>query len=317
MWTRQAARVVRACGVRGLQTALSIACVAGGALGGTRAEAAPLERAGFTLTWQTPPQCPSKDDLLEDIARLVGELDGEEPNLVARARVTPEPGGRWRLLLETELDGTPGERELEGNSCDAVARAAAVMIALMLNPHATFEPEPTSEPLTTRLGIDSRLELSRGTMPSWSPELSLGVVGGWGRAWFRVGAGIGLPQRAELSGDSARGGDLWHGSGQGSLCWDLLGEDAVFGACGLVEVHRLQGRGRGIANPRTGVVWWTDAGLALVGRVPVTSAFALGAHVEGAVPLARPSLYVQGLGLVHQPKGLASTLGISALFQFR
>lgn len=108
---------------------------------------------------------------------------------------------------------------------------------------------------------------------------------------------------------------MWLLTGEGAACWNFLGDGSVLGACGLLQVHRLEGRGAGIQNPRTGVVWWTDAGLALVGRVHLSRAFLLGARVEGVVPFARPALFIEELGLVHEPNEFGTALGVGVLLQ--
>lgn len=173
--------MVRACRVRGLQNALWIAGVAGSLLVANSGKAASGQHSAFTLSLNAPAQCPSEADVREDIDRLVGERNNDAPNLTAWLRIEAEPGGVWRLLLETELDGTPGEREVEGNSCDAVARAAAVTLALMLNPHADGEPEKSTPPPTTHFGAAAFIDATHGFAPGWSPELVVGMFGGLGR----------------------------------------------------------------------------------------------------------------------------------------
>ena len=45
-------------------------------------------------------------------------------------------------LLTTELDGVPGERTLSAVSCDSLTEAAALVLALILNPDLAVRGTP-------------------------------------------------------------------------------------------------------------------------------------------------------------------------------
>jgi hypothetical protein len=90
------------------------------------------------LEWTAPPGCPTQDDVLAEVRRIVGS--GEVRRKVhATANVSTE-NGRWSLALKTE-DG--GERTLEGHTCKAVASAAALVLAL------TLQTDPAPLPSVT------------------------------------------------------------------------------------------------------------------------------------------------------------------------
>ena len=92
-----------------------------------------LQKA-FELTWEAPDSCPDEQDIRRQVDRLVGAGGQPQHRLVVHGRVTQQEDGQWVLRLQTELDGVHGERAIPGKSCQAVADAGALMLALALNP---------------------------------------------------------------------------------------------------------------------------------------------------------------------------------------
>jgi hypothetical protein len=88
--------------------------------------------APLAINWSAPPNCARIARVRQDVAELAG------PNAGAGARATlvvTEAAGAWRAQLT--LSGTvQGQRSLSADSCDAAARAAALVIALAVNPEA-------------------------------------------------------------------------------------------------------------------------------------------------------------------------------------
>lgn len=49
---------------------------------------------------------------------------------IARGAVEELPGGRWSMRLEFSHPGGTGQRQLEGDSCEELVDAAALMLSL-------------------------------------------------------------------------------------------------------------------------------------------------------------------------------------------
>jgi hypothetical protein len=92
--------------------------------------AQPTER--LSLTWTAPSGCPTGDDVQGRVDALLG---GEtSANTVADVRATGQVErveGGYRLQLQMAAAGTPSSRTLEARSCDELAGAAAIAIALL------------------------------------------------------------------------------------------------------------------------------------------------------------------------------------------
>lgn len=89
--------------------------------------------ARLSLTWTAPPGCPSRDDVQARInALLGGEASASSvADVRAMGQVERATNG-FRLLLGMGVGNTtPSSRVMEGSSCDELAGAAAIAIALL------------------------------------------------------------------------------------------------------------------------------------------------------------------------------------------
>ncbi|MBX3275127.1 MAG: hypothetical protein KF729_32985, partial [Sandaracinaceae bacterium] len=116
--------------------------------------AAPSRAAAqLVLGWDVPDGCPPASAVHAEVARLLG---GQLPDDVAleAGAVASSRRGRWRLRLTTLMAGVAGERVIEGDACAPLADAAALVLALMIDPLAVAahaepapgEPTPPGEP---------------------------------------------------------------------------------------------------------------------------------------------------------------------------
>lgn len=90
-----------------------------------------------TLAWEAPSECPSGQSVEREIVRLLGarpEHPGE--GLTVEARVTTAASGRLLLTLTTRGPYGEARRELEAESCAALAETAALVIAMAIDPEA-------------------------------------------------------------------------------------------------------------------------------------------------------------------------------------
>lgn len=114
-------------------------------------------RGEFTLEFAAPPGCPTRDDVRARAEALLGGPIEQRltHTLVVRGTVS-DAGGRAELRLHTVDNGIQGERVLSGATCEEVASAAALIIALAIDPKtvaarsndasgaAAAAPEPAS-----------------------------------------------------------------------------------------------------------------------------------------------------------------------------
>lgn len=101
------------------------------------AGAAPGAAERVILSWKAPEGCPERGDVLAEIGRLLGDRGAPSGDPIqVSAAVSREASGNFVVRIETPGDGATQVRELRGASCKAVAEAAALIIALMIDPSA-------------------------------------------------------------------------------------------------------------------------------------------------------------------------------------
>jgi hypothetical protein len=118
--------------------AIFIACLA---MGSRPAFAVPHDAGPLDLEWIAPPGCPARDAVLDDVARILGPKRAEAPiaRVAARAVLFRGEDARWHVVITVSGEGA-GERTLEASSCEEVTNAAAIVLALRVDP-TSFAPE--------------------------------------------------------------------------------------------------------------------------------------------------------------------------------
>jgi len=101
------------------------------------------------LRWTAPPSCPQAADVEREIDRLLGERSAGETPLEVTGAVRRDEAGRYRVRLEIKGEDGPSSREVDASSCAALGDAAALIIAMTIDPDAVAEippPKKTSPP---------------------------------------------------------------------------------------------------------------------------------------------------------------------------
>lgn len=282
------------------------------------------------LRWDAPPGCPGPDEVRDRLARFV-TTGAAGPRAVVDARVRTEGVG-FVLELEVRIDAGVLHRRIEAARCDVLASAAALVMAVMLDPAALAEsveaapPEPP--PPVPAVVAPVRLPPPRETIPAASEPppsprprtrvdvaLGLRAGGGWGAlprgaATFAgllalriasarvelVGIGV-LPQERRTAHDAGVRLEPWAVGLRG--CWAPQLGPIELPLCGGVEAGQIRARGLGLAQPRAIAVPW----LAWPFGVSVVWAphrrFAIVAGVEGWVSTTRPRFVIPDLGALY------------------
>ena len=100
------------------------------------AAATALAQTGsFSLSWQAPPgECPDEAHVRHAVEQLLGEGPPPPASVSARAVVERTASGHWNVRLTTVRDGATGERVVESESCQSLADATALIVALTIDP---------------------------------------------------------------------------------------------------------------------------------------------------------------------------------------
>jgi hypothetical protein len=125
---------------------ISVAFACGvGALAGfseTPALAQPAPPA-LELDWVAPAGCPSRAFVLDEVTRILGPAPSSSarPTLNVHAEAWRGESGRWHIVMTTPGEAS-GRREIDDVSCDSLARAAALVLALRIDPVRALHASP-------------------------------------------------------------------------------------------------------------------------------------------------------------------------------
>lgn len=300
------------------------------------------------LGWTAPSECPSREEVLARTARLLGRDPDtmlERPFSIDAA-VERLPDDAWRLQL-TLGDQSP-LRTVTATSCDELGDAAALLIALSIDPNldpsaaATAPPvaaatqpapapppqqpapatapaavapprpepaAPASVPLQLRLG--AALSLWTGRLPGVAPGALARVSVARRRLSLSVDVGFFPPRHAGIAGSEA-GGELWLASVGPKLGYALAaGAASIVPQVGL-EAQWLRGTGAGIEHPSSAQALLLSAEAGARASLVLSSRW--NAFAEGAVSVLawRPRFVLDRVGEVHRPDRSGLRFGLGA-----
>jgi hypothetical protein len=294
----------RFAGLAGLLVALSVAATA---------RAAEPE---LTLSWQAPVGCPAQKDVETHFARLLGG-PARVPtgkHIDASAAVRAPSTDRWALELSTSMDGATGRRNLSGDSCAAVAQAAALILALMIDPAAAERlseparpPPPKAPPPTVtgpappppppRTPIDLTARVFAGGVFALLPEPApaAGAALGLRRGRFsaELSALATTDTRTTAPDVATAGGDLRLLAAGARACGALGGHAAIWQLCLGGEVERLLGTGFGAAGAHTETVDMLAGTGGLLVDIPLSEHVALTLDLDAAARAYHPTFVLR------------------------
>jgi hypothetical protein len=306
---------------------------------GSQALAAP---ALVDLVWNSPgPECPSREWMLAEVARVLGGSRGPIERAGARVDVRRGDEGRWHAGLSVDARGAHTERRFEADSCDAIASAAALIVAVAVEggvppqAPATPRPEPLASPPTEH-GVQTHDSQLVVTTAGVIDDATLPAVGGGGEAaagWtyrvsmFRlsalVGASLFADQTTSSAGRPTQGGTFKLLATSARACGSIASGPFELGPCVGADYDTMWASGFGWQPLSSKTADWVS----LLGSARASWNFsrniAIFARADALIPLAQPR-FEAGSGSpgmpdipVHHPSAVAArgALGIElALF---
>jgi hypothetical protein len=290
----------------------------------------------FELSWSAPDSCPSNAWVEQRVARILNRppVVREGQVLLVHARVgPPEREQRWRVEIETNNGQRQSSRSLDAASCEELADATALLVAILIEPHVEPEsppaPPPPPKPVTLapapsppralepslRFVLGGFAASESGLMPRWA--FGLGVEGGvaWRALHANVSAASWLPVETTAP-DSERQGARFRAFSTGArMCVvQPLQPRIAGGLCGGVELAFLSahGFGPGVQEHTEPARFVSLAAGPQLGWA-ATRNFGLRLRAEVLVPLGSRSFVFEGSApaTIHSPgPGALLTLGV-------
>jgi hypothetical protein len=291
---------------------------------GPQAAPQPPEELPIAIVWNAPDECPGIDALKAEIRRVAGQAPPPAEPLSATVTVRRSGGNGWLLSLVTASGTRAGERKLAGPDCAELMRAAALVLALMINPQASLlaEPPPPPPPLPPppppppapeqpfAVGVD--LLAGSGALPGLAAGFGLRIAAGTAALSAELRASLWLPRSTASDNEATAGGRFYLADASAAGCARALHDQSLSPAlCVGGSLVRLHGSGYGVGFPSEASAWWTAAFAEANLRARVSRGSAV--RLAGAVvmSLGRPSFELAGVGHVFEPASfwLRATLG--------
>ena len=296
---------------------------------------------GVSLAWNAPSACPTQREVETRLTKLLS-LDLADFNEASRVQADVEqlPDGSWTLNLI--IDNAHGKRQKRlhhPSSCTPLATAAALVIAIALDPNVGDPPEASltdANLASQRRSVTAKsadgAPTGRGAPPH-SPQAGLRLEGGvavgelprpgplFGGVTSVVFSSVRVeghfaylpPQRKLTASLATAGADfgLWVAGLR--VCPTLpLAASAELLLCFGGELGQLRATGFGLEAARKVRKLWEAPIFAPALRWPKTTSCSAVLGLELILPLQRSEFFVEHEGVLHRPSslGLRFLLGL-------
>jgi len=119
---------------------------------------------GVALAWSAPAECPSRAAVLGEV-RAILEGGAASAHSVEAAATVERAGQRWRVALTIRSDQGSGVRSLDADSCEALASAVALIVALAVDP-TRRAPADAGAPPDAQAPARASTDADAGAAPS-------------------------------------------------------------------------------------------------------------------------------------------------------
>lgn len=291
--------------------------------------APPPRPAALEIAWAAPEECPDQAALRERVLSLA-DLDEAGEGTLFVDGVIEASDGAFELVLRTSLGNLEDERAIRDSDCDALVGAAALFVAVSVDPSSKVhpeaspdpeppmqrspEPESKSEPIpvATRVAPAPAQEVvpPRPRNASWKPDAAFvgiapqvefgalpGLSGGprlsLGLQWKRASVGVYGFYGAPRRTDVILGASGLAQIGAAGLsgCGNPLSGDLRLPLCAVIEGGGIRVASRGLEPPNRVLSPWTAAG-ARVGLEQGWGRVGVFSSAEALVPVVGTEVFL-------------------------
>lgn len=269
-------------------------------------QAASVRASDVDLTWVAPTRdCPDREQFRSGLATRLGrEISvGADARIHVDAKIVPSSVG-YGLTLRTQSEHGSQKRLLNARSCNELARAGVLIVALLFPERAGVVSANDEEAASDRrAGLQPRarvewvVDLGALPLPAFGAGLTVGL--GLGAASFELGGFALLPRAGRVPNRAQPVAELQLVAAVAGACFEVVRRPGI-APCLALELGEVRGSGRGLANisnrsalwlmPSAGVRAWLELGRALQ--------WSLG--VAAGLPWDRSVFTVRDLGPVHE-----------------
>ena len=309
-----------------MRVVFCIAVVALGTLSHGAARGEPSDGSDLDLAWMAPAGCPDPAAMR---ALVVAAAGGELVRGAARGRAIADREEAWTA----EIDVGDGPRLLRGDTCEDVARAAALVIGIALRVDRPARPRPAGAqagdpevpwrdhdpaavearverraPARWRPSVTAQAGAAMGMLPELAPVARVGLAVRRGALAGRMEAAVATARRGlrlETDEEALVRFDMLAAAGSGCYAarWVWL--------CAGLEVGAIRGAASAADARVSGSGAWVAGRAGPQAALPLASSVDLVVEADAAVPIAYPIFSVNGTELPGpDPISLRTSVGV-------
>jgi hypothetical protein len=282
------------------------------------------------VIWNAPPECPTAARVEAEVENNLARAGAAPAPVVAMVSVSGPMDGRWQASLLFQVGFTRAERKFEAESCEAIASAAALVIALWAEGRPDVPPPtapakesekppiaPSVEPVGTTFVLMLDGLLDWGTMPD-SPGGGMEAAAGpiWTFPGWRLRVLGGLSffpnRRTPRNGYAEQANfELFELSGRG--CATVVKARFELGPCLGGELAIMHGSGTSLQDSTQ--LWVSLLGSAMA-EWSISPGVAVFGRADVVVPTTRSSFAVPAGSVVYEVPAVAGrgALGLELRF---
>jgi hypothetical protein len=299
------------------------------------------EQTAFTLSWQALTDCPTPDDVRAEVVRLLGGQVRLPAGRDFKASAQVAHAQTWSVSIQTELAGRSGRRSIEAASCQDLADATAMILALAIdptiaatlpvrsNPSVLPPPRPSPPPVAGDSHpappppVDFLFGLQATGSQGPLPSVDVGVGGSVGlasrrfRVELRVAYGLRRDQIAKAATPPDAYGRFNFLAGTLVGCFNVGHEALAFGPCADVEVGVVSAQGFGVSESFLVHRAWLAFGAGGYAAISFARHWSAPLHLDFLAPIQRPEFVFNNVpNRVFQARavGIRASLGIEMRF---
>ena len=269
--------------------------------------------SSFVFEWRAPEGCPQASAVEAEIGHLLGGPAREHAGDDLHVQATVERGALWFVTLETASKTTSGHRTIEAATCQGLANATALIVALMIDPDAVAartgrakdeEPpaqSPARVPAPTQPGADPGTRETHGLLgvaavgtlgvvPSLDVggSASVGVVRSRWRVEGRAAYGLRRVRSETVPDASDAYGRFAFVAGTLAGCRTFLWSGLDLGPCASAELGAVHGEGHGASQTTSKYTPWVALGAGGFLAIRANAWLYFPIHADVVFPLWRP-----------------------------
>ena len=250
----------------------------------------------------------------------------EQPaeDLALSVQIREQASGGFQLVVRARQHGDALERVLEPKTCADALEAAAVVVALAVDPNSkaagTQSPEPAREPsrpasLTLRAALLGGVALRE--LPQPAPFLSADTGLDYRDFSASLEAFWIAPERARLASDATgRGGEIGAFGGSLAACYVPVRDAGRLSTCLTAQVGAWTSKGNAVLHPEAKLEPWLSAGARVRYLIPLGYRLGVLLQVDATWLASRPDFFLDGLGTVFVPPTFGARLGSGLQVRF-